>query len=165
MEAFKVRMALMEEFKKGKIDLTTLSGETFRAIKEFRGNKSKEIPNPTDKPYLDYLIALCKLERRVNFEYRLIKSELSEADTFTRVCSHYLSEMSKAVLDITSKIENAKEVQEICLGPKGIVILQLENSPIGRVYISRTSYLDTKIKGRANKVMTHPYLKALFSFL
>lgn len=165
MEAFKIRMSLMEEFRKGKIDLTTLSGETFRAIKDSKNDKSAPTMTPTDKHYMDYLTALCKLERRVNFEYRLIKSDLSETETFNRVCSHHLSEMSKAVLEITSKIEDQSDVKEISLGPKGVVIISLASSPVGRLYMSRCAWLDANIDGSPNKVMGHPYLKALFSFL
>lgn len=163
MEVFKLRLELMEKFKKGSIDLTTLSGETFRAIKESRDLGSSSPSTILEKAYFDYLISLCKLERRVNFEYRLLKSNLSDQSSYQRVAAFHFSEMSKAVLDILKK-SGENSVNDLMIGPKGIVIIDIKNSPIGRVYFSRSAFIDSEIKERPNKLSDHPYLKALFSF-
>ena len=170
MEVFKLRSNLLGEFKKGRINLTTLCGETYRAIKDYRSNKNGKESVPAselDKHYLDYLTALCRLERRVDAEFQLLKADLSESEQYIRVGSHHLEEMSKSVLEIIKKVKNSKEIQDVAMGPKGTIIILFENSPIGRVYMSRSLYMDVKNKigKRPTKRMEHPYLKALFSFL
>lgn len=163
MEVFKARMALLEDFKKNKIDLTTLSGETFRLLKEYNPELSQFLGKASDDVlYLKYLYFLCRLERRVNFEYRLIKAERSDPESFKRVCQYLFDEMSIIVQEI---ITRDKELTDIALGPGGIVLVLPKNSPVGRIYLSRSSFIESNTGRRPDKKITHPYLRALFSFL
>jgi len=164
MEIFSVRAKLMEDFKKNKIDITTLSGETLRVINDSRLNIQKFQATATlEELYLKYLYFLCRLERRINFEYRMIKSDMQDTDSFKRVCNSLFNDMGSAALAI---MKRSPRVEDISMGPGGVIILLPEGSPVGRIYLPRHIFAEIRLSSlKPAKKIDHPYLRALFSFL
>lgn len=165
MDVFQTRLFYLDKFIKGHVQFETLSKETANALKNLK--KEKNSPLLINRPargYVDYLGALVNLERRVEVECHLLRMDLSYGDHFRRVCDKYFTMMSRNIAAIILE-EGVEIVEEIYSGPNGSVILKLKGSPVGKVYIKRSDFIELGIPVENKRILKTKYLEIIFNFL
>lgn len=159
MEAFTKRKQLLESYLQGRIELFQMT----RGVMDSFDN-IKQSDDPVSFAYAQYLRNLCFIERRLEIEYHLQKNQLSFEGDFGRVCGKYFREMGH----YTKKI--VKELGYSCIekafkGPKGVVVLEIPNSPIGKIFVPSGVFRELNLSFTPTEPIRSKYLDTIFLFV
>jgi hypothetical protein len=159
MEVFAKRKQLLEAYQLGRIELFQVTRGVLDSF-----DKVKQTDDPLMFAYIQYLRNLCFIERRLEIEYHFQKNNLSIEGEFGRVCGKYFREMGHYGKKIIREL-GYNCVSQAFRGPKGVVILNIPNSPIGKIFMPSLVFRELKLEIIPKEQIKSRYVDIVFSFI
>lgn len=159
MKVFETRIGNLKKYLAGRIELFQLTRSVHDLLPSIR-NKSND---PVDDAYANYLRYLCVIEKRAENESHLRKYGLVIKGAFGNVGRIYLKKMSLEVKKVLSYL-GKDSVKQVFRGPKGVMILEIEGSPIGKVFISSAIYKELRLSNPVRPPIKSTYIDRVFAF-
>lgn len=159
MDVFSKRKQLLDSYLAGRIELFQMTRGVLDSFE-----KIKQSDEPLLFAYNQYLRNLCYIERRVEIEYHLQRNNLSIEGDFGRVCGNYFREMGHYAKKVIKEL-GQESVVKAYRGPKGVVALEVNSSPVGKILIPSSVFRELKFDITPTDTIKSKYLDVVFLFI